>query len=53
MLCIPRLVESVLSGVSTTVGQNIFVFEALLPVALRLQKDPVADCSDVSGSCGR
>lgn len=43
MLCIPRLVESVLSGVSTTVGQNIFVLEALLPVALRLQKDPVAD----------
>ena len=42
-LCIPRLIESVLSGVTNIGDQNISILESLLPVALKLQKDPVAD----------
>ena len=42
-LCIPRLIESVLSGVKNNGDKNIFILESLLPVALKLQKDPVAD----------
>ena len=42
-LCIPRLIESVLSGASNIGDKNVFILDALLPVALKLQKDPVAD----------
>jgi len=43
-MCIPRLAESILSGVSPpSTSGNIFVLESLLPVALKLQKDPTTD----------
>lgn len=43
-MCIPRLVETVLSADSKfNPNEDIFVLESLLPVALKLQKDPVPD----------
>jgi HEAT repeat protein len=43
VLCIPRLLESIVAGMSYAPGQNIFVLDSLLPVALKLKKDPVVD----------
>jgi hypothetical protein len=41
VMCIPRLVENVLSAESNIAGQDMFVLESLLPVALKLQKDTI------------
>lgn len=43
VLSIPRLLESIVSGISYAPGQNIFVLDSLLPIALKLKKDPVVD----------
>ena len=43
VLCIPRLLESIVAGTSYVPEQNIFVLDSVLPVALKLKKDPVVD----------
>ena len=44
-LCIPRLVDSVLSGTmsNNSPGASVSVLECLLPVAIKLLKDPSTD----------
>lgn len=43
VLCVPRLFETIVSDISYVPGQNIFVLDSLLPVALKLKKDPIVD----------
>ncbi|GFH57318.1 hypothetical protein CTEN210_13794 [Chaetoceros tenuissimus] len=40
-LCIPRLIENVIANDSDIGDKNIPILDSLLPVALKLQKDPV------------